>query len=522
MPLALQTSNELLSIQGLQAQIGQDFYLRGINLEVGRGQRVGLVGESGSGKSSLALLILQLVPFVRALKGEILFEGSNLLALKPHAIKALRGAQISYIAQEPLSALNPLHQIQKQILEALYLHAKPTKQEAHAKLEAVMAQVGLSMDLCQRYPYELSGGQNQRVALAMALINRPKLLICDEPTTALDAQIQQQILDLLVSLSVQNDMAILLISHDLGAIRHVAQHVYVLQEGQICEQASTPQLFNTPQHPYTQMLLQARHLSKKNSPPQPQEVMSVKDFGVRYVKKKFWGKNSYLQAIQGVGFALHAKETLGVIGESGSGKSSLAMGLLKLAPIQGQQILLQQSVQALSPKAFKPFRRSLQMVFQNPFASLNPRWSVQEILLEAFYGAGIKASSDQVRASLEAVGLEPKFLDYYPFELSGGQRQRVAIARAILSKPQVVVMDEPTSALDKSMQKVVLNLLLELQEKRNLSYVFISHDLAVIECMCDSVLVVQKGQVVESGSLDQVFSHPKHPYTQQLLATRLT
>lgn len=523
MPLAQQTSSKqvLLNLKDLDAQVGQDFYLKAINLKVLRGQRVGLVGESGSGKSSLASLILQLVPFVRALKGEILFEETDLLGLPTRALQALRGGQIGYIAQEPLSSLNPLHKIKKQILESLALHQKLSKTQSQARLREVMEQVGLSLDLLERYPYELSGGQNQRVAVAMSIINHPKLLICDEPTTALDAQIQQQILELLLSLSMQNEMAILLISHDLGAIRYVAEHVYVLQEGHLCEHASSADLFENPKHPYTKMLLQARHLNKKASQPDSQETLRVRDFGVYYVQKRFWGKDNIYQAIQAIHFKLRAKETLGVIGASGSGKSSLAMGILRLAKSQGEQYLLQKPVHTLSQKAFKPFRQSLQIVFQNPYASLNPRWSVQDILLEAFYGTGTKASVEIARASLEAVGLEAKFLSYYPFELSGGQRQRVAIARAIILRPQVVVMDEPTSALDKSMQKIVLNLLLELQEKLHLSYLFISHDLAVIESMCDFVLVVQKGQVVESGSLNQVFSHPTHPYTKQLLATRL-
>ncbi|WP_163555752.1 dipeptide ABC transporter ATP-binding protein [Helicobacter suis] len=511
-------SKTLLSIQNLEAKIGQDFYLKEINLEILPGQRVGLVGESGSGKSSLAQLILRLVPFIRATHGKIIFEGVDLLSLKTSVLRMIRGAQIGYIAQEPLLALNPLHKIHKQILETLFLHNKLSKSSAHDHLLEVINQVGLSLDLLNRYPYELSGGQNQRVALAMALINRPKLLICDEPTTALDAQIQKQILDLLLYLSVQNQMAILIISHDLGAIKQVAEHVYVMQKGKICEHSTTKELFENPKHSYTKLLLNARHLTAKKMQPGKQEVLLLKDFGVYYTKKRFLGKDRIFQAISGVNLSLHTQETLGVMGASGSGKSSLALGILKLAKTQGEIYLLDQPIHSLNSKTFRPLRKSIQIVFQNPYASLNPRWSVQDILLEG----SNSLDKNLALKSLEAVGLEAKYLNCYPFELSGGQRQRVAIARAIINRPQVVLMDEPTSALDKSLQKVVLNLLLELQEKMRLSYIFISHDLDVIESMCDRVLVVEQGQVVESGLTKSIFSAPKHPYTKQLLKTRLT
>ncbi|WP_233705000.1 dipeptide ABC transporter ATP-binding protein [Helicobacter felis] len=522
MPLMPPTSNkDLLRLDRVHAKVGEGFLLQDISLSVEAGQRVALVGESGSGKSSLARLILQLVPFVRPLSGKVLFENTDLLTLKPSHLRNIRGKDIAYIAQEPLSALNPLHKIKHQIMESLRLHQKCPKAEALARLEEVMQQVGLSLDLLERYPYQLSGGQNQRVSIAMSIINRPKLLICDEPTTALDAQVQLQILDLLKHLSAQNHMAILFISHDLGAVQWLAEYVYVLQNGQLCEHNAMETLFENPTHPTTRLLLEARHLPHKKPLEQGAETLRLKDFGVRYVQKRFLGANVVRVAIAGVDLCLHARQTLGIIGESGSGKSSLALGILKLIASVGEQFVLGQSVHQLNRKSFKPYRKSLQMVFQNPYASLNPRWSVQEILLEAFHGAGIKGSLEMVRASLEAVGLEAKFLSYYPFELSGGQRQRVAIARAIVLHPQVVVMDEPTSALDKSMQKIVLGLLLDLQEKLDLSYLFISHDLDVIESICDSVLVVEKGQIVESGKTSEVFSAPKHPYTQRLLQTRL-
>ncbi|WP_120945564.1 dipeptide ABC transporter ATP-binding protein [Helicobacter labacensis] len=522
MPLMPPTSNKpLLRLDCVSARVGQDFLLQEITLEIKPAQRVVLVGESGSGKSSLARLILQLTPLVRPLKGKILFEDQDLLRLKPAQLHAIRGKDIAYIAQEPLSALNPLHKIKTQIIESLRLHKTCPKQEFNARLEEAMTQVGLGMDLLERYPYQLSGGQNQRVAIAMSIINRPKLLICDEPTTALDAQVQMQILELLKSLSAQNNMAILLISHDLGAVQWLAEYVYVLQSGQLCEHNEIKTLFANPTHPTTKLLLEARHLPRKKPLQQGQETLKLQDFGVQYVQKRFLGANRVRIAIQGVNLCLHARQTLGIIGESGSGKSSLALGILKLINSVGEQFVLGQNVSQLNRKSFKPYRKSLQMVFQNPYASLNPRWSVQEILLEAFYGVGGRGDVGVAQASLEAVGLEAKYLTYYPFELSGGQRQRVAIARAIIVHPQVVVMDEPTSALDKSMQKVVLGLLLELQEKLNLSYLFISHDLDVIESICDFVLVVERGQVVESGSVESVFSAPKSPYTKRLLETRL-
>ncbi|WP_199769208.1 dipeptide ABC transporter ATP-binding protein [Helicobacter cynogastricus] len=511
----------MLHLESVQAKVGEGFLLQNISLSVEAGQRVALVGESGSGKSSLARLILQLVPFVRPLSGKVLFEDTDLLTLKPSHLRNIRGKDIAYIAQEPLSALNPLHKIKHQIIESLRLHKTCPKQEFSARLEEAMSQVGLGMDLLERYPYQLSGGQNQRVSIAMSIINRPKLLICDEPTTALDAQVQLQILELLRTLSAQHNMAILLISHDLGAVQWLAEYVYVLQEGKLCEHNEIKTLFANPAHPTTKMLLEARALPRKKPLEQGEETLRLQNFGVHYVQKRFLGANKVRIAIDGVSFCLCARQTLGIIGESGSGKSSLALGILKLIASVGEQFVLGKSVHQLNRKTFKPYRKSLQMVFQNPYASLNPRWSVQEILLEAFHGAGIKGSVEVAQKSLEAVGLEAKHLTFYPFELSGGQRQRVAIARAIIVHPQVVVMDEPTSALDKSMQKIVLGLLLDLQEKLDLSYLFISHDLDVIESICDSVLVVEKGQVVESGKTSEVFGAPKHSYTKRLLETRL-
>ncbi|WP_104748459.1 dipeptide ABC transporter ATP-binding protein [Helicobacter cetorum] len=516
----------MLKIENLSCALSSHFSLENISVSLKKGERVGLVGESGSGKSSLANLIMRLNPKFKPHKGKILFENENLLEYSIQSMQALRGNTIAYIAQDPLSSLNPLHKIHKQISEAFFLHHKlASKALIKEKVLEVMNQVRLDESLLNRYPYELSGGQRQRVSIAMGIINAPKLLICDEPTTALDAQVQGQILDLLYQLSVEKNLALLFISHDLNAIKRLVERVYVLKKGVVCEEGDTSKLFNEPKHPYTKILLEASVLPKKTLKPLDETRLETKDFSVHYLQKRFFMPSLQKTLISKVNFALKAKESIGVIGRSGSGKSSLALGLLKLALSSGEEKILGENIQPLNSKAFKPYRKILQIVFQDPYASLNPRLSIQDILLEALsFGSPSLSKEDwqkQAKRCLEEVQLEPKLLHAYAYELSGGERQRVAIARAIALKPSIIVLDEPTSALDKSIQKAVLNLLLDLQEKQALSYLFISHDLDIVQAFCDKVLVVCEGKVAEFGSVKEVFENPKHDYTKHLLESKI-
>ncbi|WP_095332068.1 dipeptide ABC transporter ATP-binding protein [Helicobacter sp. 11S02596-1] len=511
----------LLDIKSLSCGFENGFMVQDISLKVRAGERVALVGESGSGKSFIANMILKLYPHINLKNGNIAFEGRDLLALSERQIRKIRGKEIAYIAQEPLSSLNPLHKVGKQILESLILHCPDLskKQRLH-KLDEVLSQVGLKSELADRYPYELSGGQRQRVAIAMSIINHPKLLICDEPTTALDASIQKQIMELLENLSVQYQIAVLLISHDLGVVRGFAHRVYVAKEGKICESGEVGSVFEKPKNPYTQLLLEALKLPKKSILPSEKKVLEVKHFGIAYAQKRFFFKKNAKMIVNDVNFILQSGETLGIVGESGSGKSSLAMGILRLIESSGEEYLLGQAVSSLSNREFRPFRRDIQVVFQDPYASLNPRMRVRDIIFEALRLGGLANHSDLIGDILDSVGLERRLMGFYPYALSGGQRQRVSIARAIALKPKIIVLDEPTSALDKSMQKVVIELLLDLQEKFGLAYLFISHDLDVIEAVCDRVMVLQAGKVVESGDVKDVFTNPKNPYTQALLQAR--
>ncbi|AFI04823.1 dipeptide ABC transporter ATP-binding protein [Helicobacter cetorum] len=515
----------MLKIENLSCALSSHFSLQNINISLLEAQRIGLVGESGSGKSSIANLIMRLNPKFKPHSGKILFENKNLLECSMQDLQAIRGNTIAYIAQDPLSSLNPLHKIYKQISEAFFLHHKlASKTLIKEKVLEVMHLVHLDESLLNRYPYELSGGQRQRVAIAMGIINAPKLLICDEPTTALDAQVQGQILDLLYQLSVEKNLALLFISHDLNAIKRLVEKVFVLKNGLVCESGDTNELFNAPKHPYTKTLLESSILPKKTLKPLDSTCLETKDFSVHYLQKRFFMPSLQKTLISKVNFSLKEKENIGVIGRSGSGKSSLALGLLKLALSSGEEKILGQNVQNLNSKAFKPYRKILQIVFQDPYASLNPRLSIQDILLEAlFFGSpslNKEILKEQAKICLEEVQLESKLLHAYAFELSGGERQRVAIARAIALKPSIIVLDEPTSALDKSIQKSILNLLLNLQEKQGLSYLFISHDLDIVQAFCDKVLVVCEGQVAEFGTTEEVFENPKHEYTKHLLESR--
>ncbi|PAF52883.1 ABC transporter ATP-binding protein [Helicobacter sp. 13S00477-4] len=514
----------MLKISHLNCSFEEGFCLKDISLGIGKAQRVGLVGESGSGKSLIANIILRSHLPIAIQSGVIEFEGYDLLTLDDDFMRKIRGRDIAYVAQEPLSSLNPLQKVGFQVLESLLLHCPYlSKKEMWKKVDEVFLQTGLELGLKNRYPYQLSGGQRQRVSIAMGIVNRPKILICDEPTTALDANIQKQILELLRTLGEQNQIAILLISHDLGVIRGFVDRIYVVNKGKICEEGQTQNIFEKPKNAYTKKLLDSLNLPKKSILPTNKKIFEVKNFGIIYGKKKIFFKTDFKQALLGINFSMYERETLGIVGESGSGKSSLAMGILKLIKSQGEEYLLGKRVDTLNQKTFKPYRKDIQVVFQDPYASLNPRMRVRDIISEALRLQYLQANDYHVLIEkiLDDVGLDGDFANFFPYQLSGGQRQRVAIARAIILKPKIIVLDEPTSALDKRMQKIILELLLRLQEEFGLSYLFISHDLDVIEAVCDRVIVLQNGRLIESGSVMDVFGKPKELYTKSLIESRI-
>ena len=503
----------LLEIKNLNASFGR-FSLKNINLEIYKNQKLAIVGESGSGKSLLSQLILGLqIP--KSINGEILFEKSSLLDYKNCA--KIRGVKIAYIPQSPLSALNPLHSIQTQILEMFKLHRKslPTSEQGKL-LDEALSLVGLPLEIKNRLPHTLSGGQRQRVLIAMMSILKPDILICDEPTTALDANIQRQILDLLASFK---NTAILLISHDLASVRYFADSVAVMKNGEIVESGKVEHIFSTPKHPYTKFLIQSLKLPQISTTPRNEVMLEFKNFGVFYLKRKLF-KNLHISALEDINFKLKANQSLGIIGESGSGKSSFALGVLGLERTNGEMIFENTALDSMKRDEY--FRDSVQIVFQDPLLALNPRFCVYEIIAEALDS---KMSDEQsvayVNELLQKVRLDSSFLYRYPESLSGGECQRIAIARALAKHPKILILDEPTSALDKTTQKATLELLLEIQAILHLSYIFISHDLDVIEAMCDEVVVLKDGHVIEQGLTREIFTFPKHNYTKALLDSRL-
>lgn len=639
----------MLQVKNLNASFGE-FALRDISFSLASRERLGILGESGSGKSLLSQVILGLATPSK-LSGEILFEnrvilgdlrGTNVASTTTNPannpaqssyakdLPHLRGRHIAYIPQSPLNALNPLHTIQKQIGEMFAIHKEYAKsaKEREILIDEALHKVGLPKQLKSRFPHELSGGQRQRALIAMMSVLRPKVLICDEPTTALDASLQRQILDLLLGFS---EVGLVMISHDWGVMRHCVENLIVMKDGQIVQKGKVGEIMknvarknlrqstaqnmvakNTKNeahsqnlvtnqnlasqnpsknqrphqnHAYTELLLESLHLPRNTHTPSAEEILTLRGVGISYEKKSFFSRKSSTQALRGVDLVLHSGECLGVIGESGSGKSSLALGILGLIEHSGEIALKSSlgkssatnetstpsatsttsakntasptnvSAQILSPKKRdKHFTQCVQIVFQDALSALNPRFCVFEILLEALEDlpkSVSKGSADKEQTKsaklakitelLKSVGLSPSFLYRYPESLSGGQAQRVCIARALAKNPKILLLDEPTSALDKSAQKEILELLLELQKTLGLSYIFISHDLAVIEAMCHSVIVLADlskvlessqanvaksgvscgGVVIESGRVDEVFAHPKHAYTKSLLQAQL-
>ena len=500
-----------------------------VSFDIKRGECVALVGESGSGKSVSALSVLKLLPYPVAShpSGSIRFKGRDLLPLSEGEMREIRGSDISIIFQEPMTSLNPLHMIERQISEILQLHQPISNSAARKRVLELLTQVGIPEPETRlgSYPHQLSGGQRQRVMIAMALANEPDLLIADEPTTALDVTVQAQILALLADIRARLGMSLLFITHDLGIVRRIADRVCVMNGGKIVEQGPVEQVFTAPAHPYTKALLAAEP-KPDPAPPRPNEpvVMQAKDLKVWFPIKRglFRSTVGHIKAVDGVSVAVRKGETLGVVGESGSGKTTLGLALLRLISSDGPIVFLGKEIQGLSFKDVRPFRRDMQIVFQDPFGSLSPRMSVGDIIAEGISVHQPRLSEEEREAkvikALNEVGLDPATRFRYPHEFSGGQRQRISVARAAVLEPSFVVLDEPTSALDMLFQAQMVALLRDLQRKLDLTYMFISHDLRVVASLASHLIVMSHGKVVEEGPAVDLFKAPKTDYTRALFA----
>ena len=504
----------------------------GIDFDITKGEILALVGESGSGKSVTALSILDLLPPASAARtdGSILYRGAELVGAPKATLRSLRGNRIGMIFQEPMTSLNPIHQIGRQLIEVLHIHQPASRKVLTGKAVDLLHQVGIPDPdrHMASYPHELSGGQRQRVMIAMAIANQPDLLIADEPTTALDVTVQAQILDLLRAMRDRLGMAILLITHDLGIVRSLADRVAVMRHGEIVETADAITLFAAPKHPYTQMLL-AAELKGPPLPVQPdaKEILRGRDIQVRFPIRSgvFRRVTGHMQAVAGIDLDVRAGETLGVVGESGSGKTTLGLALLRLLQSDGAISFEGRNLAALKPREMRALRRHMQIVFQDPYGSLSPRMTVGDIIGEGLRAHRVATASERdrlVREALAEVGLDAEMRHRYPHEFSGGQRQRIAIARAMVLRPKLVILDEPTSALDRSVQAQIVDLLRDLQARHGLAYVFISHDLRVIRALANEVLVMKDGKVVEQGPAARIFTAPREDYTKALLAAALT
>ncbi|MFA7305867.1 MAG: ABC transporter ATP-binding protein [Hyphomicrobium sp.] len=502
--------------------------VNGVSFHIDTSEIVALVGESGSGKTVSAMSILQLLPASASYPtGEILFEGKDILKANEAQLRAIRGKRISIIFQEPMTTLNPLHTIEVQVGEIIKLHQKLSDNDTRTRVVELLTKVGIrdAEKRLSAYPHQLSGGQRQRVMIAIALANQPDILIADEPTTALDVTIQAQILELLKALQKEMGMAMLLITHDLGIVRRMAERVYVMKNGEIVETGNTEDVFTAPKHPYTRHLIEAE---PKGEPPAVDAsrpvVVEADNLKVWFPIKRGWLQRTvdYVKAVDGLSMKVRAGETLGVVGESGSGKTTLGLALLRLLSSEGPIAYVGKRIDGLNNKQMRPLRKEMQIVFQDPYGSLSPRLTIEQIIEEGLLIQNPELDEDgrkeRVATALQEVGLDPATRDRYPHEFSGGQRQRIAIARAMVLKPKFVMLDEPTSALDMSVQAQIVDLLRDLQRKRDLAYLFISHDLKVVRALCNYVIVMRNGKVVEEGPSREIFDHPKDDYTKALLA----
>ncbi len=521
----------ILAVRGLDVHFSLSDHevhaVKSIDMDVMPRETVAIVGESGSGKSQAVMAAMGLIASNGRATGSVRYRGQELIGLSRRRLNRIRGAKITMIFQEPMTSLDPLYRVGRQIAEPLIEHGGLDRKAARARAIELLrlVQIARPESRVDAYPHELSGGQRQRVMIAMALANDPDILIADEPTTALDVTIQAQILELLKELQQRVGMAVIFITHDLGIVRRFADRVYVMRQGAVVEEGPVRRIFSDPSHDYTRMLLAAEPEGTK--PPVPEGAPTLLEAGNVNVTFSlgggwFGGEAFALRAVDGVSLSLHAGQTIGIVGESGSGKSTLGRALLRLLPCEGAIRFEGRDLTALDLRKERWLRRELQIVFQDPYGSLSPRLTVGQIVTEGLlvHEPALPRAERDRRAvqALEEVQLDPAMRNRYPHEFSGGQRQRIAIARTMILKPKVVVLDEPTSALDRSVQKEIVELLRRLQEAHTLSYLFISHDLAVVRAMADEVIVMKEGRVVERGSTEEVFAHPKDPYTQALMA----
>ncbi|CAI8802041.1 putative oligopeptide ABC transporter ATP binding subunit YejF [Pseudomonas sp. IT-347P] len=520
---------QLIEIRDLCVAFNGQPVVHGIDLDIRPGECLALVGESGSGKSVTAHSILQLLdPAITRIDGSIRYAGEELLGVHERYLRQLRGNRIAMIFQEPMSSLNPLHTIERQLGESLALHKGLAGAAARLRIVELLELVGIQRP-CERlkaYPHQLSGGQRQRVMIAMALACEPQLLIADEPTTALDVTVQRKILLLLKELQQRLGMALLIISHDLNLVRNIAQRVAVMRGGVIVEQASCERLFSAPQHPYSIELLNAEPGGEALCREPAEDLLEVRDLNVRFRLGGGWLRTkSWLHAVNGIDLNLQRGKTLGIVGESGSGKSTLGQAILRLIDAQGSIRFQGEALEHLSGQQLRPLRKRLQVVFQDPFGSLSPRLCVEQIIAEGLQVHSALNAGERERAVIEVlreVGLDPATRHRYPHEFSGGQRQRIAIARALVLKPDLILLDEPTSALDRTVQKQIVALLRRLQAEYGLTYLFISHDLAVVRALAHDLIVMKEGEVVERGETNALFHSAQHPYTRELLAASFT
>ncbi len=520
----------LLDVKDLRVAFRQNGQLveavKGVSFAVDRGETVALVGESGSGKSVSALSTVSLLGDNAAVSGSVTYDGKQMVGATERHLREVRGNDISFIFQEPMTSLNPLHTLEKQLAESLALHQGLAGGAARKRILELLDKVGIrdAESRLNAYPHQLSGGQRQRVMIAMALANKPDILIADEPTTALDVTIQAQILDLLGDLKDSEGMGVLLITHDLNIVRRIADRVCVMQGGEIVETGLTDEIFANPQHPYTQKLLAAEPSGRPNPvAPEASEIISTEDLKVWFPIQKGLLRRTvgHVKAVNPCSLSLRAGETLGIVGESGSGKTTMALAIMRLIASEGAIRFQGQDLRQWSAKDLRSLRKDMQIVFQDPFGALSPRMTCAQIIAEGLTIHNVDQDRDAralVTEVMEEVGLDPAAMDRYPHEFSGGQRQRIAIARAMVLRPKLVVLDEPTSALDMTVQVQIVDLLRDLQKRYGLAYLFISHDLNVVRAMSHQILVMKQGDVVESGTADALFAAPREEYTLQLLA----
>ncbi len=520
----------LLEVNNLKVSFRQDgevsAAVKGVSFNVDRGETVALVGESGSGKSVTALSTVSLLGDSAMVEGSVKYDGAEMIGATEDKLMEVRGNDISFIFQEPMTSLNPLHTIQKQMAESLALHQGLAGDAARDRIVELLNKVGIRdpEDRLESYPHQLSGGQRQRVMIAMALANKPDVLIADEPTTALDVTIQAQILELLAELQKSENMGMLFITHDLGIVRRIADRVCVMKDGEIVETGFTAEIFNNPQHPYTRKLLEA----EPSGHPDPvaadaEEVARTDHLKVWFPIQRGFLKRTvgYVKAVNDATFSVRAGETLGIVGESGSGKTTMALAIMRLIASEGGITFRDQDVRRWSTRELRRLRKDMQIVFQDPFGSLSPRMTCQQIIAEGLSIHNVdphRAPRELVAEVMTEVGLDPASMDRYPHEFSGGQRQRIAIARAMVLRPKLLVLDEPTSALDMTVQVQIVDLLRDLQRKYGLAYLFISHDLKVVRAMSHKVIVMRNGDVVEMGASEDLFENAQTDYTRELIA----